>query len=123
VFTSSNAERFAVNALQARGVEVVCDASNGRDLLKVLEELGRRSIQSVLLEGGGGLAGAFIDARLVDKLTFFIAPLVVGGNAATSAIGGVGADKMADALRLKDVEVTQRGADLEITGYPISNEA
>ena len=84
----------------------------------MLEELGRRSIQSVLLEGGPGLAGAFLDAGLVDKLTFFVAPLVIGGRDAPSAVGGMGAEKMADALRLKGVAITQRGEDLEITGYP-----
>jgi diaminohydroxyphosphoribosylaminopyrimidine deaminase/5-amino-6-(5-phosphoribosylamino)uracil reductase len=118
VFASSKAKTRAITAMEARGVEVICDAPGGRDVLKVLEELGRRSIQSVLLEGGARLAGAFIDARLVDKLTFFIAPLVIGGRDAPGAIGGLGAEKMADALRLRDVEVTQRGKDLEITGYP-----
>ncbi len=72
----------------------------------------------MLLEGGAGIAGAFIDAGLVDKLTFFIAPLVIGSHDAPSAVGGIGAEKMADALRLKDVQIIQRGDDFEITGYP-----
>jgi diaminohydroxyphosphoribosylaminopyrimidine deaminase/5-amino-6-(5-phosphoribosylamino)uracil reductase len=118
VFASAKARTSAVTAMESAGIEVICDASGGRDLLKVLEELGRRSIQSILLEGGSGLAGAFIDARLVDKLTFFIAPLVIGGRDAPGAVGGLGAEKMADAFRLKDVVVTQRGADIELTGYP-----
>lgn len=118
LFGSASAEKSAIQALENQGVEVMWDESNGRDVLSVLKELGSRSIQSVLLEGGGGLAGAFIDARLVDKVTFFIAPLIIGGRAAPGAIGGLGAEKMADALRLTDVEITQRGQDLEITGYP-----
>jgi diaminohydroxyphosphoribosylaminopyrimidine deaminase/5-amino-6-(5-phosphoribosylamino)uracil reductase len=117
VFSSSKARTAAITAVEGQGVEIICDGSGGRDILQVLEELGRRSIQSVLLEGGAGVAGAFIDAGLVDKLTFFIAPLVIGGREAPSAVGGIGAEKMANALRLKDVEVTQRGKDLEITGY------
>ena len=80
--------------------------------------MGRRSIQSVLIEGGGSVAGAFIDAGVVDKLTFFVAPVVIGGADAPSAVGGRGVEKMADALRLKDVEITQRGDDVEVTGYP-----
>ena len=122
VCASSKVKTAAITAVETQGIEVISDACGGRDLLKVLEELGRRAIQSVLLEGGGGLAGAFIDACLVDKLTFFIAPLVIGGREAPGAIGGIGAEKMADALRLKDVEVTHRGKDLEITGYPIRNK-
>jgi len=69
-------------------------------------------------EVGAGVAGAFIDASLVDKLTFFIAPLVIGGRDAPSAVGGVGVEKMADALRLEEIEITQLGSDVEITGYP-----
>lgn len=119
IFAGANAAVSAASDLETRGIEVIRDTSGGRDILEVLKELGRRSIQSVLLEGGGRVAGAFIDAGLVDKLTFFIAPVVIGGSEAPSAVGGTGAEKMADALRLKDVEVTQRGADIEITGYPV----
>jgi len=84
----------------------------------ILKELAERSLQSVLIEGGAGIAGEFVDARLVNKVTFFVAPKLVGGTAAPSAIGGVGVEKMADALELERVSVVQRGKDLEISGYP-----
>lgn len=90
----------------------------GGELTSILKELADRSLQSVLIEGGAGLAGKFVDAGLVNKVTFFIAPKLVGGTAAPSAIGGVGIEKMADALELERVSVVQRGKDLEITGYP-----
>lgn len=90
----------------------------GGDLHVILKELADRSLQSVLIEGGAGLAGAFVDAGLVNKVTFFVAPKLVGGTAAPSAIGGVGIEKMADALELERVQVVQRGKDLEISGYP-----
>jgi diaminohydroxyphosphoribosylaminopyrimidine deaminase / 5-amino-6-(5-phosphoribosylamino)uracil reductase len=90
----------------------------GGDLTSILRELADRSLQSVLIEGGAGLAGKFVDAGLVNKVTFFIAPKLVGGTAAPGAIGGTGVEKMADALELERVEVAQRGKDLEITGYP-----
>jgi diaminohydroxyphosphoribosylaminopyrimidine deaminase/5-amino-6-(5-phosphoribosylamino)uracil reductase len=79
--------------------------------------MGRRSIQSVLVEGGASVAGSFIDARLINKVTFFIAPKIVGGNA-PSAVGGSGVERMIDALELQRVEVIQHGRDLEVTGYP-----
>ena len=60
------------------------------DLGAVLEELGSRSIQSVLVEGGSTVAGEFVDAGLVNKVTFFIAPKIVGGTDAPSAVGGKG---------------------------------
>lgn len=88
------------------------------DLPAVLKELGSRSIQSVLVEGGATVAGEFMDAGLVNKVTFFIAPKIVGGTDAPSAIGGRGVEMMSNALELENVTITQRGKDIEVTGYP-----
>ncbi len=88
------------------------------DPLPVLKQLAERSIQSVLIEGGATTAGRFFDAGLVNKVTFFMAPKIVGGTAAPGAIGGSGVEKMADAWELERVAVVQRGKDLEISGYP-----
>jgi diaminohydroxyphosphoribosylaminopyrimidine deaminase/5-amino-6-(5-phosphoribosylamino)uracil reductase len=85
------------------------------DLCKVLQELGRRSIQSVLVEGGGEVAGSFIDAGLVNKVTFFIAPKIVGGPCGLSWSG---VERMSEALELERISVVQHGRDLEVTGYP-----
>ena len=106
----------SAKALQARGVEIV--NSNRDDLHAVLEDLGSRSLQSILVEGGSAIAGAFIDAGLGNKVTFFIAPKIIGGVDAPTAVGGVGAERMADALQLQKVTLQQRGHDIEVTGYP-----
>jgi diaminohydroxyphosphoribosylaminopyrimidine deaminase/5-amino-6-(5-phosphoribosylamino)uracil reductase len=118
VFTSDTAKARNSSTLESRGVEVVRLAGGARDLAAVLAALRDRSIQSVLVEGGATVAGALVDAGLADKFSFFIAPLVIGGRDARAAIGGAGAERLADALRLRDVEVARRGADVEITGYP-----
>ncbi len=118
IFAHEDAEAETVEALQSRGVEVFSQTSSALDLSSVLEELGRRSIQSVLVEGGPSLAGLLLDAGLVNKVTFFIAPVIIGGQDAPSAIAGAGAEKIADALQLERVSVEHRGRDLEITGYP-----
>jgi diaminohydroxyphosphoribosylaminopyrimidine deaminase/5-amino-6-(5-phosphoribosylamino)uracil reductase len=118
IFAHEDAEAEAVEALQSRGVEVVSQTSSALDLSSVLEELGQRSIQSVLVEGGPFLAGLLLDAGLVNKVTFFIAPMIIGGQDAPSAIAGAGAEKITDALQLERVQVEHRGRDLEITGYP-----
>ncbi|HEV2833697.1 MAG TPA: bifunctional diaminohydroxyphosphoribosylaminopyrimidine deaminase/5-amino-6-(5-phosphoribosylamino)uracil reductase RibD [Pyrinomonadaceae bacterium] len=102
--------------LTDKGVEIL--SSDPSDLRSVLETLGRRSIQSVLVEGGATVAGSFIDARLVNKVTVFIAPKIIGGNEAPTAVGGKGVGQMADALELERLEVVQRGRDIEVTGYP-----
>ena len=88
------------------------------DLGALLKELGSRSIQSVLVEGGATVAGEFVDAGLVNKVTFFIAPKIVGGADAPSAVAGRGVEMMSEALELENVTVKQRGKDIEVTGYP-----
>ncbi len=65
-----------------------------------------------------GVAGAFCDAKLVDKFTFMIAPLVIGGSEAPSAIGGKGVETLNDAINLSDIQIVRHGSDIEITGYP-----
>lgn len=102
--------------LTDKGVEIF--SSDPSDLRSVLDTLGRRSIQSVLVEGGATVAGAFIDSDLVNKVTAFIAPKIIGGSDAPSAIGGKGIERIAEALELERVEVIQRGRDIEVTGYP-----
>lgn len=99
-----------------RGIEIL--ALDPLNLPSVLDALGRRSIQSVLVEGGATVAGSFLDARLVNKITAFIAPKLVGGANAPTAVAGNGIERMAEALELERLEVVQRGRDLEITGYP-----
>lgn len=116
VFSRPDSDSPSVDALRSRGVEVI---KAEIDLKKVLEELGRRSIQSVMVEGGATLAALLIDARLVNKVTFFIAPLIIGGVKAPSAIAGAGAERIADALQLEQVEVRHHGRDVELTGYPL----
>lgn len=117
VFSNSR-DQARISALRATGVEVIESPSGGRDLDGVLAELMSRDIQSVLVEGGSEIAGSFCDARLVDKVTFIAAPLIIGGREAPNAIGGAGADTLTGAIKLTDVLVHTHGDDIEITGYP-----
>jgi diaminohydroxyphosphoribosylaminopyrimidine deaminase/5-amino-6-(5-phosphoribosylamino)uracil reductase len=120
VFAGPQVENSKVEQLQLRGVEVVKAGTGGRDLGQVLDELGRHSIQSVLVEGGATVAGKLLDAGLVNKVSFFIAPLIIGGREAPGAIGGDGAETLAEALEIENAEVHTRGRDIEVTGYPQS---
>lgn len=121
IFASERADASRVEALASCGVEIVRTTGGTRNLEEVLRELGRRSIQSVLVEGGATVAGAFIDAGLVNKISFFIAPIIIGGCDAPAAIGGTGAERIKDAVELHHVEIKQHGRDVEITGYPESS--
>jgi len=90
--------------------------------LAALHELGEREIQSVLVEGGTETAGSFYDAELIDKVSFFIAPIIIAGKDAPAAIGGTGAQRLSSAMRLQNVEVTRHGDDIEVMGYSAASD-
>jgi diaminohydroxyphosphoribosylaminopyrimidine deaminase/5-amino-6-(5-phosphoribosylamino)uracil reductase len=119
IFAGGDADGDSIKTLRSRRVEVVNQGS-ALDLGSILAELGKRSIQSVLVEGGPSLAALLLEAGLVNKVTFFVAPMLIGGQDAPSAIAGAGAEKIADAVRLGHIEIRQHGTDVEITGYPAS---
>jgi len=117
VSNSSNHEK--IKAMIDGGVDFV--AADARDLKAVLQALRERELQSVLVEGGSTVAGAFRDADLIDKLTLMISPRIVGGTDAPVAFTGKGAATIDEALALKDISIERRGPDIEITGYQRQN--
>jgi diaminohydroxyphosphoribosylaminopyrimidine deaminase/5-amino-6-(5-phosphoribosylamino)uracil reductase len=122
LFAQADHDAKAAENLRARGVEVVDQSGSTLDLQSVLEELGKRQVQSVLVEGGPFLARLLLEGGLVNKVTFFVAPIIIGSQDAPSAVGGAGAERISEAWRLESVEVKQHGADVEITGYPRSKD-
>lgn len=84
------------------------------------EELARlagEEVQSLLLEGGPTLAGAFLRAGLIDKLLLFVAPKLVGGDDAPPLFAGPGAGSLADAIPVHDLRVETLGDDLLLIAY------
>jgi len=86
-------------------------------LAEELGRLGEQQVQSLLLEGGPTLAGAFLRADFVDKLMLFVAPKVVGGDDAPSLFAGPGAQNLAEACTLSSIDVMRVGEDLLVTAY------
>lgn len=86
-------------------------------LQPLLEELGKRGILSVLVEGGSTVHASFVAQGLVDKMYAYIAPRIIGGRDAPSPIGGAGIEHLAEAIPLRELDATRLGADLLITGY------
>lgn len=121
VIFTSNVDPNKTVPRTERGAEVVPITGGPRNLTEVLHELHRREVQSVLVEGGSEVAGAFSDAKLIDKVTFIVTPIIIGGKSAPPAVGGDGISCLNDAMRLKDVSVVRLDEDIEITGYPSSN--
>ncbi len=87
------------------------------DLEKLMKALGERQITSVLVEGGSNLLGSLFDQGLVDKVIVFIAPIIIGGEAAKTVVGGKGVDKVVDSLKIENITEECFGQDIMITGY------
>ena len=84
----------------------------GKSLRAVLRDLGARGCTSVMIEGGGALLGSAFDARLVDRVQLYLAPLLCGGSA---VIGGRGAGSTGAAVKLRKVAFRKIGPDIRMT--------
>jgi diaminohydroxyphosphoribosylaminopyrimidine deaminase/5-amino-6-(5-phosphoribosylamino)uracil reductase len=126
IAATENAPPKKVQALEKLGAEVlILSEDAGRVALRpLLQELGKRRITSLLVEGGADTLGSFFDARLVDKFFFFYAPKILGGPPAFPAVAGKGVNRLAEAHQVRDLTVRRLGADLLISGYlPQGSEA
>jgi len=118
IASSQDAPEDACHRLAEAGAEVwrCPDASHTARLSALLEELGRRKMTNVLVEGGSRLLGTLLDMGTVDEVHVFIAPKIAGGEAAMSPIGGAGVQRMRDALRLREIAIEELAGDIYIHG-------
>ncbi len=116
VAVGAAADPQKVTALQQAGCEIFTAAGDThlQRIDAVLNELGRRRMTNVLLEAGSRLLGAMADASHIDEVHAFIAPRLAGGG--KIAFDGAGADTIAAAPRLEDVQVQLSGEDVYIRG-------
>jgi diaminohydroxyphosphoribosylaminopyrimidine deaminase / 5-amino-6-(5-phosphoribosylamino)uracil reductase len=112
VVCSRAAARTSVQALESAGVDVIVATgeNEGARVEHALDELGAREIQSLLLEGGPHLAGAFVEAGEIDEARIFIAPVMIGGAKAKTAVEGIGVGDIAAGSRALAME-TERIED------------
>ncbi len=115
----ARADREAAARLTAAGAEVVEAPGDdgGVDLHRMLRLLGAMGKCGVMVEGGGALLGSLFDQGLVDKVVAFVAPVIIGGRGAPSPVGGLGVERLSDALRLEKVRVARFGRDTCVIGY------
>jgi diaminohydroxyphosphoribosylaminopyrimidine deaminase/5-amino-6-(5-phosphoribosylamino)uracil reductase len=88
----------------------------GKPLMAVLKDLGKRSVTSVLIEGGGQLLGQALDARLIDKVQIYLGPILTGGP--VIAFPGHGAQSTSNAIHLDEISYRRLGENMCITAYP-----
>jgi diaminohydroxyphosphoribosylaminopyrimidine deaminase/5-amino-6-(5-phosphoribosylamino)uracil reductase len=101
----------------AEVVRLPASADGRVDLPSLLDELGRRGMLSLLVEGGSEVHASFFAAGLVDKVHAYVAPRLIGGQTAPGPLGGAGVEHLAAATHLSEVDFVKLGDDLLITGY------
>lgn len=87
------------------------------DLKKLMERLGEKGIDSILLEGGGTLNEAALEAGIIKKAYVYIAPKIIGGKEALTPVEGKGREQMSDAFQLEDTTIIKFENDFCIEGY------
>jgi diaminohydroxyphosphoribosylaminopyrimidine deaminase/5-amino-6-(5-phosphoribosylamino)uracil reductase len=99
--------------LEAAGARVIAvPRKRGRlDLAAAWRALGRLGVNDLLVEGGGELAAALLRAGLVDRMHFFLAPLLIGGDG-RAVLGGLGVERLAAAVRPVRISWQRSGPDL-----------
>lgn len=104
--------------LERHGVHILeCKTKKERvDLADLMRQLGALGIDGLLLEGGSALAFSALEAGVVHRVQAYIAPKIIGGAGAKSPVGGLGFDKMVQALPLKDVTCMPMDEDFLIEG-------
>ncbi|MBC7473132.1 MAG: bifunctional diaminohydroxyphosphoribosylaminopyrimidine deaminase/5-amino-6-(5-phosphoribosylamino)uracil reductase RibD [Candidatus Sericytochromatia bacterium] len=125
IAVSSHATEERIKSLTAAGAEVLVCADEKNDdspygkvnLKKLIYLLGKKGFTSVLLEGGGNLNASAIKEDIVDKITVFITPKIVGGKDAMTPVEGNGISLMSEAIELKSYTCNKIGNDLLVEGY------
>ena len=114
VTVTENPERIA--AYKEKGVQVlVTRQKDGRvDLADLMEQLGERKIDSILLEGGGTLNYSALQAGIVQHVQAYIAPKLFGGDEGFTPVRGIGVDDPARAWLLKNRKIISLGEDILI---------
>jgi diaminohydroxyphosphoribosylaminopyrimidine deaminase / 5-amino-6-(5-phosphoribosylamino)uracil reductase len=118
VAAGPQAKAANVERLRQLGCEVLTlpAATRYERMLQLLDELGRRRMTNVFVEGGSQVLGTLFDAGQIDEVHVFIAPKLIGGARAASPIGGAGVDRIPELSQLVDQIVEQVGDDMYVRG-------
>jgi diaminohydroxyphosphoribosylaminopyrimidine deaminase/5-amino-6-(5-phosphoribosylamino)uracil reductase len=120
VVTAEERFRAAYPRYDRKGIGLLgVPSKRGRlNLGRLLERVGAMGISSILVEGGGETAAAFLQEKLVDKIYFFIAPKFLGGRRAVTSVEGEGVQNLDEAVKIRDFSFAKIGEDFLVTGYP-----
>ena len=117
--SSKMAASKKAGAIRSKGAKIVKVSvqRNKVDIKKLIETLGQMSISSILIEGGPHINESSLDSGIVDKIMFFYAPEIMGGQNSRSIVSGKGPEKVYDSKTVHDISIKKVGRDFLITGY------
>lgn len=116
-------DKDKAETLKSMGINIVVCPKNKEekvDLKYLMRELGKMGIDSVLIEGGAELNFSAFEARIVNKVIYFIAPKIIGGKNAKTSVGGCGIESLSNSIKLKDMHVENVGEDIVIEAYVVN---
>ncbi|MDD5593479.1 MAG: bifunctional diaminohydroxyphosphoribosylaminopyrimidine deaminase/5-amino-6-(5-phosphoribosylamino)uracil reductase RibD, partial [Candidatus Margulisbacteria bacterium] len=119
IVTGPKAPKSRIEALRRRGAEILTvSAPQGKiDLKELMKKLAKMNITSVMVEGGGEVNASFLEAGLVDKAIFVVAPKIFGGRDAKTCVEGGGVARPSQAIWLKKLHLERLEEDILISGY------
>lgn len=120
IFCRPSVSRDRRMELEKRGAEIlqVPCSDNRLELNAVLQELGKRGVLELLVEGGSRVHWSFLSKKLVDSFIFVIAPMVLGGKDAIPSVGGEGYKTVKDSPRFRVRRSFAVGPDMVLEAYP-----
>jgi len=122
VATTAKASPKKVEEFKKQGI-IVESLGPDRILIKtLLQQLGKLNIQHLFVEGGSNVHGSFLDEAIydplvVDRIVWYIAPKLIGGREAISAIGGIGIENISQSCTLQKMETKTIGPDIKVSGF------
>jgi len=84
-----------------------------------LEELGKRGVMQLLIEGGGTLAASALAAKAVNEIEFHYAPKILGGAGSRTVCDGENPEFLSEAIPVAEMKITRCGVDFVVTGKPV----
>ncbi|MCM3513467.1 bifunctional diaminohydroxyphosphoribosylaminopyrimidine deaminase/5-amino-6-(5-phosphoribosylamino)uracil reductase RibD [Carnobacterium inhibens] len=119
VATTKRANKEKLETLKQMGIEVIMTKEKYErvDLQELMKVLGAKEIDSILLEGGATLNFSALEEGIVDKIQSYIAPKIIGGKEAKTAVEGAGVQSLKNAYQIDRMTAVMVGEDLFVEGY------
>ena len=125
IVVTHEAPQDRINALRTYGAEILvanAKPGGGVDLRQLFKALTGQNIASILIEGGASINASVLAENLVDRIYWFIAPKIIGGQGALGPVGGQGVADVNQAYLFEDMNIEPMGQDILISAYMRNRE-